>query len=190
MIFAIQLVHQQGADEDVQVLEQLQSQAHPNGDRRHLHGIDLAVGQEPINQKEHEDGERHGGDLEQQQSQPGGQLALAGPGRNPLAVIGGKDERQQDQRAARENHAQADDLILPVAAVCSDTPGAIERHFERLENAVRGDQQEKDGSERKVRHHPGLEVLHHHAARLAREAVANGEVDRVDGGRPVQHVAE
>ena len=72
-----------------------------------------------------------------------------------------------------------------------DSPRAVERHLQRLEDAVGGNQKQKHGSEMDLAVHlePCLEVPDHELARLAGERIADGQVDGLLGRPPVEDIA-
>ena len=96
-------------------------------------------------------------------------------------------ERQQGQSAARENQAQSNQLIPPVGAVLGDAPGPIERHFQRLENAVGGEQQQEHGEHLDAA--ARRKIAADESAEVARQRIVKRQVDGRLRRPPVQDIA-
>ena len=120
----------------------LERDSDQNRHGQHAPNRHAAIRQQPVNQQQRKHRHRDRGDLEDHQRQPGRTLKTI-LSRHEFRVHRGQQNGSQRETAAKKNQKEAEDLIPDVAAILAHSPGAIQRHFQRLENSVGGEQQQE-----------------------------------------------
>jgi hypothetical protein len=170
-----------GEDEDVDTLGELPEQAGDDGGGKNRGDGELAVGEDPVDEKEDsdaEDGRRYLQNgvgegtkdevLSVAEEEPGKQAVLRG----------GEGDGEEREQANGKREAEGDDGVHEVGTVFRDFPDAIEGDFEGQEDSTGGDEQRDDGDDL------------HFAAGVGKEAHVLDDEVLVRGQEVAEHVAE
>ena len=92
-VLLVELGGEPGPEDQVDVFQEFHDEADDDGDGGNAAGVDLTVGQEPVNQEKREHGNGKGGKFEDKEPQPETDLSMAaGEITNPAGIDGGEHE--------------------------------------------------------------------------------------------------
>ncbi len=170
-----------GEDEDVNTLGEFPQKAGDDGSGQHGGDGELAIGEDPIDEKEDSDAEDGRRQLQNCVGEDAKDevLRVAEEERGKQAVLGGGEgDGEERQQADGEGKAEGDDGVHEVGAVFRDPPDAIEGDFQGQEDSAGGDEQCDHGDDL------------HLAAGVSEQAHVLDDEVLVRGQEVTEHVAE
>src|SRR5262249_23764126 len=127
--------------QDVRIFKDFREKSHDDRSREDSPCRDFPIRQKPIDQKEN----CHAGDCgkylcsEKSNNSHEEDVVAKGEEMQQFHVSCAQGDGNQGQDSAGKGQTQRDELIANIRTVIWETPDAVERHFQRKENACRSD---------------------------------------------------